>query len=134
MTAFVWVYCAEHPPYGGGCANRWPVHVEAVATALAIAAASYPDAPPLAAQVILDCDAGECSTRLHLHTAATITEARAAAAERAGWFTVPRASGKVADHCQFHTEPAHPHLLPGRRRAAAPILEAGEEQLDLFAA
>jgi hypothetical protein len=117
VTAWVWVFCAAHPPYSAECDNRWRYEVPSTAEALTIARAEHPHAPTLAAQFIIDCEHGQCVTRLHIDAATTLEEARRQAAGRAGWFTVRSGRGgrKVRDHCQFHTGPALPaSMLPGR--------------------
>lgn len=116
MTAWIWVTCAQHPPYSSACDNRWRFDVTSTAEALRIARASYLDAGELTAQVVIDCDKGECPTRLMFRAASTVEQARRLGAKDAGWFMVPRGR-KVADHCQFHYE-------GGMSNRGAPAVEA----------
>lgn len=110
MTAFILVRDAARDCYDMACwSHRFDV--ESVSKALSIAKASYPDAPPLAAEVIIDCEVGQCPTRLHFAYATTIAQAREFAARTRGWFT-RRTTGGLKDCCQFHTESLHRHLLP----------------------
>jgi hypothetical protein len=128
VAAWIRVHCVDHPPYAYGCDWHWRFDIASVDEALSIARASYPDAhAELTAQVVIDCEHGQCVTRLvfpgHVPTIARAREITSDR-RRSGWFTVQRGR-RVVDHCQFHTEPLHV-----TRRAAAVAVQ--EDQGSLF--
>lgn len=118
MTAIVNVRAAGQNYYGDTDSPYfWHFDVDSVAKALSIARTSYPDAPPLTAEMIIDCESGGCMTRLHIRRAVTVAEARALAAGHSGWFTLPKPGGGVKDCCQFHTLAGGAHLRGGDEAA-----------------
>jgi hypothetical protein len=127
MTAWIWAHCTEHTPFGE-CGDDWRFDVATVAEALSIARASYPTAPKLGAWVVVDCDKGECATRVSLLDGAVagVDEAREFTTSHDGGWTVERRGGKLVDHCPMHSDP--------RPTPARPV-PAGVDvtrQLDLF--
>lgn len=120
MTGFVWVHeVGTIPRHGQG----WRSFVDTVEEGLHSIRITVPDPPPLAAIVVLDCDAGRCLSRIQVAHAPSVAVARQAAARRNGWFT-RRRNGRLRDMCQLHARPTRP--------SPAPESEAAPEQGPLF--
>ncbi|MEQ4724715.1 hypothetical protein [Nonomuraea sp. B19D2] len=141
MTAWIWLYERGVSPYAEGVTS-YRYDVRTVAHARELAAALHPDAPPLDALVVVDCEYGECGRRLLISDsqADSIERGREVAAGnwlRGGWYQ-GLYRGRLADICQWHYE-----VDPGTNRSykvgtlaakkrEAEMAPVGGDQLDLF--
>src|SRR5690606_6819276 len=106
MTAWIWLYDqGSDSPYAAEISHRFEVRT--VAHARELAALLSPDAPELAASVVVECEYTTCGRRLMISEehAPTVDAARETAydprAFHGGWYRALY-RGRQADICQWH--------------------------------